>query len=156
MPTQGGWHLPRKRAPQDLNPNGALCNEIAITRRVDGGASSRARHGCKPGLYSANDTNEICLAAGGSWYSPTYSGWVGQWEVIGNSTFIWGNFTYEQYQGYGNASRVIKGKSGTWTEWLDDLTYGDVFDPITFTLISRNCADTSGCRSDTRKVSAQK
>jgi hypothetical protein len=74
--------------------------------------------GLKPGLYVLNKTQEICLQAAGTWYSPTLSGW----------THIFGNYD----SGTGNDSIVVKGKSASWTEWKDGLGFQNVVDPASF------------------------
>ena len=84
--------------------------------------------GLKPGLYVLNKTQEICLQAAGTWYSPTLSGWTGLWVVTGKDTHIFGNYD----SGTGNDSIVVKGKSASWTEWKDGLGFQNVIDPASF------------------------
>ncbi len=94
-------------------------------------AGSASAAGLKPGLYTlvGNATQSICLETGGTWYSPTYAGWSGQWLVSADgNAHIFGNYN----SGAGNDSIVI-GKSKSWTEWSDDLTAVYISDPITFT-----------------------
>jgi hypothetical protein len=80
----------------------------------------------KPGLYDINATQEICLQAAGTWYSPTLANWTGQWVVAGVETHIFGNYN----AGSVNDSIVVHGKKGSWTEWSDSLSFQKVFDPI--------------------------
>jgi hypothetical protein len=84
--------------------------------------------GLKPALYDIDGKQEICLQAAGTWYSPTLANWTGLWVVVGNETHIFGNYNSGQI----NDSIVVKGKStGSWTEWSDDLTFKNIYDPIT-------------------------
>jgi hypothetical protein len=87
--------------------------------------------GVKAGLYEIAGIQEICLQSAGTWYSPTFSNWGGDWLVSGKDTHIFGNYN----SGAGNDSIVIKGKAVSWTEWSDDLTYVNEDDPTTFTYI---------------------
>jgi len=120
-------------------------------------ATAASAGGLKPGLYSLNGgLQEICLVAGGTWYSPTYAGWNGEWQILNNETHIFGNYAYGQYFGYANDSIVVKGHGGSWTDWFDDFSYSYTYDPIGFSLISKSCADTSGRHSDPSKTAAQR
>jgi hypothetical protein len=87
--------------------------------------------GLKPGLYSIDGKQEICLQAAGTWYSPTLADWSGAWLVVGSETHIFGNYTNNN-AGPGNDSIVIKSKAkGSWTEWSNSLSFVNVYDPIT-------------------------
>ena len=87
--------------------------------------------GFQPGLYDADGLQQICLQADGTWNSPTFASWGGQWSVVNKELHVFGNYN----SGAGNNSIVVKGKKGSWTEWTDDLSYSNPLDPITFTYI---------------------
>jgi hypothetical protein len=111
---------------------------LAATAVIATAAAAQAK-ALTPGYYNADGLQTICLVSGGTWYSPSYgAGWAGQWQVINGDTHIIGNYL----SGEGNDS-IIVGKSKTWDEWHDDLSYVNLLDPITFTRISPRCPDSS-------------
>lgn len=92
-----------------------------------------------PGQYDVGGLQQICLVSGGTWYGVTFSGWGGAWTqvTVGTkvTTHIYGNYA----AGVGNDSIVAKGKSASWTEWRDDLSFQNVLNPTSFTLVKKTC-----------------
>ncbi len=92
----------------------------------------------KPGQYSAGGLQDICLVSDGTWYSPTFANWGGQWfteTYQGENAVVFGNYN----SGAGNDSMVINGTKLLWMEWSDDLTYSNPLGDLTFTKEKKNC-----------------
>jgi len=96
------------------------------------GGSSMAKD-LAPGQYSLGGLQEICLQEGGTWYGTTFPGWGGQWLLSGTETVIFGNYA----SGEGNDS-IIVGKTATWDEWRDDLSYSN-FSTDDVTHVKKKC-----------------
>jgi hypothetical protein len=114
---------------------------LASTALVSGITSANA--GLKPGLYEIDGIQEICLLNGGTWFSPTFSGWGGTW--LNNTTtgalaksLIRGNYA----SGAGNDSIIVKRGHAGWNEWRDTESYTADLDPVTWSKIGTCSAAT--------------
>lgn len=106
---------------------------LATTALVSAVDSANAK--TKPGLYEIDGIQEICLQAAGTWYSPTFSGWGGYWEIVTGGKFAKTELHGNYASGAGNDSILVKGKTASWNEWRDSETYMNYLDPVTFSLI---------------------
>jgi hypothetical protein len=95
---------------------------LASTALLFVGTAANA-HAFGPGLWSANGIQEICLVSGGTWYSPTYANWGGDWIVQVITGEEKGTLVGNYNSGAGNDSFVVKGSVMAWNEWSDDLSY---------------------------------
>ncbi len=91
-----------------------------------------------PGEWTVGGFQRICLISDGSWYSTTFSGWSGHWELTGikeDSALVYGNYA----SGVGNDSMVLRGLSADWTEWRDGLVKVGFLDNTAWTFFNKTC-----------------
>jgi hypothetical protein len=108
-----------------------------------GGASAQSAANTAVGKWTVNwsfdatpgmapvGTQEICILAGGTWYSPSFAGWSGRWFQKGMAAA--GNGDHVRLTGNyaGNAGNdsfeldfvTVNMMSGPWSEWRDNYAY---------------------------------
>jgi hypothetical protein len=94
----------------------------AVVALLAGAAREASARVLKPGQYSLGGIQEICIVAGGSWYSTTQPGWGGSVGGVTRpsgkiDTFLTGNFSL----GWGNDLIVVStaGAGNMWIRWYD-------------------------------------
>ena len=82
------------------------------------------------GGFAGSGTQSICFEGGpskGTWYSPTFAGWTGDWwRKGGNSDIIMLKGNYMSGAGNDGAKLELTNTSlvtGSWVEWRDDVTF---------------------------------
>src|SRR5471032_334690 len=74
------------------------------------------------GSYTIGGIQTICIESDGAWYGESFSGWSGQWSVVGKTLLMRGNYPAgnDAMNFTGSSS---KGYNGDWQEWHSDQSY---------------------------------